>query len=121
MSYFVKGISNRPQNDLTMSHNFMLFLKILFRVKRKVEEYEYDEAMEPSYRKSLFKMFNKTLDEGFFPMVIVDAMNHKVRWRMYCNKSLHSPLKVLTLYLVLQVCHFDRFWSNAKMKGFEVS
>ena len=21
----------------------------------------------------------------------------------------------------LQVCHFDRFWSNAKMNGFEVS
>ena len=39
---------------------------------------------------SLFKMFNKTLNEGFFLMVIVDAVNHKVRWRMYCNKSLHS-------------------------------
>lgn len=48
------------------------------RVKKKVEEYEYDEALEPSFRKSLFKTFNKTLEEGFFPMIIVDAINHKV-------------------------------------------
>lgn len=48
-------------------------------MKRKVEEYEYDEAMEPSFRKSLFKIFNKTLDEGFFPMIIVDAVNQKVK------------------------------------------
>ncbi len=48
------------------------------RVKKKVEEYEYDESMEQAFRKSLFKTFNKTLEEGFFPMVIVDAVNHKV-------------------------------------------
>ena len=47
-------------------------------MKKKVEEYEYDEALEPSFRKSLFKTFNKTLEEGFFPMIIVDAINHKV-------------------------------------------
>lgn len=49
------------------------------RVKRKVEEYEYDEAMEPNYRASMFKMFNKTLEDGFFPLVVVDAPNTKVR------------------------------------------
>ena len=48
------------------------------RVKRKLEEYEYDEAMEPSYRNSMFRLFVKTLEEGFFPMVVVDAVNHKV-------------------------------------------
>ena len=48
------------------------------RVKQKFEEYEFDEAMEPSYRSSLFKMFNKTLNDGFFPLIIVDAPNHKV-------------------------------------------
>ena len=48
------------------------------RLKKKVEEFEYDEAMEPAYRASLFKLFNKTLDEGFFPMIVVDAVNHKV-------------------------------------------
>lgn len=50
-----------------------------YRIKKKVEEYEYDEESEPSFRKSLFKTFNKTLDEGFFPMIIVDAVNHKVQ------------------------------------------
>ena len=34
--------------------------------------------MEPNYRASLFKLFNKTLAEGFFPMIVVDATNHKV-------------------------------------------
>ena len=48
------------------------------RVKQKFEEYEYDEVMESSYRSSLFKMFNKTLTDGFFPLIIVDAPNHKV-------------------------------------------
>ena len=48
-------------------------------MKQKVQEYEYDEAMEPSYRKSMFKSFNKTLEEGFFPMIVVDAVNHRVR------------------------------------------
>ena len=47
-------------------------------MKKKVEEYEYDESLEPSFRKSLFKTFNKTLEEGFFPMIIVDSVNHKV-------------------------------------------
>ena len=45
----------------------------------QVEEYEYDEAMEPHYRASQFKLFNKTLDDGFFPMIVVDAINHKVQ------------------------------------------
>ena len=48
------------------------------RTKRKVEQYEYDEAMEPVYRNSMFKLFVKTLEDGFFPMVVIDAVNHKV-------------------------------------------
>ena len=54
------------------------------RVKRKVEEYEYDEAAEPSYRTSLFKLFNKTLEDGFFQMIIVDSINHKVHTYITC-------------------------------------
>lgn len=50
----------------------------------QVEEYEYDEAMEPSYRASQFKLFNKTLEDGFFPMIVVDAINHKVGWSGQC-------------------------------------
>ena len=48
-------------------------------MKRRVQEYEYDSAMESAYRNSLYKSFNKTLDEGFFPLVIVDAVHEKVK------------------------------------------
>ena len=43
-------------------------------------EYEYDAAMEEHYRASLFKSFNKTLDDGYFPVIIIDAINHKVAY-----------------------------------------
>ncbi len=49
-----------------------------------VEEYEFDEAMEPSYMESMFRQFNKTLDEGFFNMVLVDAVNHRVSEAVVC-------------------------------------
>ena len=42
-------------------------------------EYVYEEDMEAAYRVSLLKSFNKTLDNGYFPMVIIDAINDKVR------------------------------------------
>ena len=35
--------------------------------------------MEEAYRSSLFKSFSKTLEDGFFPVVIVDAIHDKVR------------------------------------------
>ena len=40
--------------------------------------------MEPHYRASQFKLFNKTLEDGFFPMIVVDAINHKVRGSVKC-------------------------------------
>jgi YLP motif-containing protein 1 len=63
-------------------------------VKKKMEEYEYDPDLEPAYMSSMLKQFNKTLSEGYFPMVIVDAVNSKIT-------------------------DFDQFWSCAKVKGFE--
>jgi len=39
--------------------------------------------MEEAYRSSLLKAFNKTLTDGFFPMVIVDAINNKVTFFYY--------------------------------------
>ncbi|CAH3119091.1 unnamed protein product [Porites lobata] len=51
--------------------------------------------MEEAYRSSLFKSFTKTLEDGFFPVVIVDAIHDKVE-------------------------HFEKYWSHAKQKGFEV-
>lgn len=65
------------------------------RVKRKVLEYEYEPEMEDTYRSSMLKTFKKTLDDGFFPFIILDTINDKVK-------------------------HFDQFWSAAKTKGFEV-
>ena len=58
-------------------------------------EYDYEADMEETYRTSMFKTFKKTLDDGFFPFIILDAINDRVR-------------------------HFEQFWSAAKTKGFEV-
>uniref|UniRef100_A0A3Q0QZG3 YLP motif-containing protein 1 n=1 Tax=Amphilophus citrinellus TaxID=61819 RepID=A0A3Q0QZG3_AMPCI len=65
------------------------------RVKTKVMEYEYEPEMEDTYRSSMLKTFKKTLDDGFFPFIILDTINDRVK-------------------------HFDQFWSAAKTKGFEV-
>ncbi|XP_051952223.1 YLP motif-containing protein 1-like isoform X2 [Xyrauchen texanus] len=65
------------------------------RVKNKVLEYEYEPEMEDTYRSSMLKTFKKTLDDGFFPFIILDAINDRVKY-------------------------FDQFWSAAKTKGFEV-
>lgn len=65
------------------------------KVKKKVTEYVFEEEMEEAYRASLFKSFSKTLEDGFFPVVIVDAIHDKVE-------------------------HFEKYWSHAKQKGFEV-
>uniref|UniRef100_A0A671V5H6 YLP motif-containing protein 1 n=1 Tax=Sparus aurata TaxID=8175 RepID=A0A671V5H6_SPAAU len=64
-------------------------------VKTKVLEYEYEPEMEDTYRSSMLKTFKKTLDDGFFPFIILDTINDRVK-------------------------HFDQFWSAAKTKGFEV-
>ena len=58
-------------------------------------EYEYEQAVEEAYRQSLLKSFKKTVDDGFFPFIILDATNEKV-------------------------VHFSEFWSYAKSKGFQV-
>ncbi|XP_062266917.1 YLP motif-containing protein 1 isoform X2 [Platichthys flesus] len=65
------------------------------RVKSKGLEYEYEPEMEDTYRSSMLKTFKKTLDDGFFPFIILDTVNDRVK-------------------------HFDQFWSAAKTKGFEV-
>ncbi|KAG8562127.1 hypothetical protein GDO81_015599 [Engystomops pustulosus] len=65
------------------------------KVIRKVMEYEYEPEMEDSYRSGMLKTFKKTLDDGFFPFIILDSIHDRVR-------------------------HFEQFWSAAKTKGFEV-
>jgi hypothetical protein len=58
-------------------------------------EYEYEAAMEKHYRSSLLKAFRKTVNDGYFPFIIVDCVNHQVK-------------------------HFEEMWSYAKQKGFQV-
>lgn len=45
----------------------------------KCMEYEYDEAMEPSYRSALEKAFRKTVDDGLFHFIILDCVNNRVK------------------------------------------
>ena len=44
----------------------------------QVTEYVYEAEMEEAYTVNMFKSFTKTLEEGFFPVVIVDAVHDKV-------------------------------------------
>ena len=39
-------------------------------------------------RASLLKTYNKTLEEGFFPMIVVDAPNTKVKDHALCDDFL---------------------------------
>ncbi|XP_060085528.1 YLP motif-containing protein 1-like [Ylistrum balloti] len=51
--------------------------------------------MEESYRQNMFKSFKKTIDDGFFAFIILDAVNDRCK-------------------------QFEEFWSYAKSKGFQV-
>ncbi|XP_065159847.1 YLP motif-containing protein 1 isoform X2 [Atheta coriaria] len=64
-------------------------------IKVKEMVYEYEECMEASYRQSLLKTFKKTITDGYFPFIIVDNVNDKVKY-------------------------FDGMWSFAKQNGFQV-
>lgn len=43
--------------------------------------------MEDAYRTSLFKSFTKTLEDGFFPVVIVDAIHDKVGMQVIISEG----------------------------------
>lgn len=58
-------------------------------------EYEYEAAMEKSYQDSLIKAFKKTINDGYFSFLIVDAINDKL-------------------------AHFEEMVNFAKTKGFQV-
>ncbi len=57
--------------------------------------YEHDAALEPSYQDSLLKSFKKTISDGFFPFIIVDCINDKLK-------------------------KYDEMYTFAKSKGFQV-
>lgn len=62
---------------------------------QKVLEYEYEAEMEEAYRSSMLKAFKKTIEDGFFNFVIVDACHAQVR-------------------------EFEEMWSFAKQRGSQV-
>lgn len=59
-------------------------------------QYEYDAALEPTYQDSLLKSFKKTVSDGFFPFIIVDCVNDKLK-------------------------KYEEMLTFAKSKGFQVS
>ncbi len=73
-------------------------------------EYVYEKEMEPAYRVSLLKSFNKTLDNGYFPMVIIDAVNDKV-WHVntfsYLTNQLRSFIITFPVVRSIFLCHIN--------------
>ena len=63
-------------------------------------EYVYEEEMEAAYRVSLLKSFNKTLDNGYFPMVIIDAVNDKVG---HSVNSMWTYLSMCSRYYIVKI------------------
>lgn len=61
----------------------------------QVMEFDYDAAMEPTYRVSFLKSFKRQIDDCFFSFIIVDAVFDKT-------------------------VQLEEFWSYAKSKGFQV-
>lgn len=41
-------------------------------------EYEYDFKMEETYRKSLLKQVRKSIDDRFYPFLIIDQNNEQL-------------------------------------------
>ena len=53
-------------------------------------EYEYEDDMEESYRGNLVRSFKKTLEDGYFTFVIMDAINDKVEYFSECYTTAKS-------------------------------
>lgn len=41
-------------------------------------EYEYDPKMEETYRRSLIKLVRKSIDDRFYPFIIIDQNNEQL-------------------------------------------
>ncbi|CAF3367553.1 unnamed protein product [Rotaria sp. Silwood1] len=46
--------------------------------KTSVMEYEYDPKMEETYRRSLIKLVRKSIDDRFYPFLIIDQNNEQL-------------------------------------------
>ncbi|XP_065208687.1 YLP motif-containing protein 1 isoform X2 [Planococcus citri] len=49
------------------------------KITKRETVYEYEAEMEPSYQESLVKSFKKQVSDGFFPFIIIDCINDKVK------------------------------------------
>lgn len=97
MIFLVKKYINQARKIALVTCVFSVLILIeVVLCFSQVLEYEYEPELEDSYRQNMFKSFKKTIDDGFFPFIIVDAVNEKVK-------------------------HFEEFWSYAKSKGFQVA
>ncbi|KAF0300649.1 YLP motif-containing protein 1 [Amphibalanus amphitrite] len=73
------------------------------KVTKKVMEYEYDAAVEESYRVSLRKVFRKTVDEGFFHFIIVDCVNARTnQYDEMCSYASARGFKVRAVVVGLR-------------------
>ncbi len=43
-------------------------------------EYEYDAQMEETYRRSLIKLVRKSIDDRFYPFLIIDQNNEQIAY-----------------------------------------
>jgi hypothetical protein len=55
---------------------FFKFIKNILSIK--IMEYEYDPKMEETYRRSLIKLVRKSIDDRFYPFLIVDQNNEQL-------------------------------------------
>lgn len=69
-------------------------------------EYEYEAMMEIAYRTSLLKSFKKTVDDGFFDFIIVDANNDKMQYVVPFRN--YSKLKGFEVCQTINDCSFQR-------------
>ncbi|XP_022097864.1 uncharacterized protein LOC110983167 isoform X2 [Acanthaster planci] len=85
--YFMTEVE-RMETDPETGKKFLL----------KVLEYEYEAVMEIAYRTSLLKSFKKTVDDGFFDVIIVDAINDKMQYVVPFRN--YSKLKGFEVFVV---------------------
>ena len=73
----------------------------------------------------MLKSFIKTLADGFFPVIVLEAVNNKVSRTQLVYGCIGSTTSVCSCSFCAvpfcsKVVHFERFWQEAKKKGYEV-
>jgi hypothetical protein len=64
-------------------------------------DYEYDPKMEETYRRSLIKLVRKSIDDRFYPFLIIDQNNEQLgHCRDMIHKHVHNEIFIIELYLI---------------------